>query len=106
MDFITIYVLKIELQHYSDQDIITLPITPIANSYYNKHSMTQELKNLCLLHRSDSVMKEMCHHQTLTGLPKYFPNKLNRVPCTMCYTENMTTSPKGTTVDITNLEPV
>ena len=39
LDFITIDVLKIEQQHISSQDIITLPMNPIINSSFNKHSM-------------------------------------------------------------------
>ena len=33
LDFITIDALKIEQQHTSNQDIITLPMTPIISSY-------------------------------------------------------------------------
>ena len=47
----------------------------------------------------------MCLHQTLTGLPKYCPKKLNQAPCTKCSTSNMTDLTKGTTVDTTNLQP-
>ena len=57
-----------------------------------------------LLHPSDSFMRAMYHHQTFTGLPKHFPNKLNQAPCTICYTEKVTTFPKLTTVDTTNLQ--
>ena len=39
LDFITIDLLMIEQQHYSYKDIITLPITPIINSSFNKHLM-------------------------------------------------------------------
>ena len=39
LDFIPIDVLKTEKQKSSDQDIITLPTTPIINSYLNKHNM-------------------------------------------------------------------
>ena len=50
-------------------------------------------------------MKAMCHHQTVTGLPKHCHNKLNQVPCTICYTEKMKKIPKGKTVVTTNLQP-
>ena len=35
LNFITIYILKIEHQNHSDQEIITIPMTPIINSYLN-----------------------------------------------------------------------
>ena len=47
----------------------------------------------------------MCHYKTLTGPPKHFPKKINKLPCTIFYTAKMTNSPKGTTFDITNLNP-
>ena len=50
-------------------------------------------------------MKSMCRHKTITGLPKYCPNNLNQLICTICYTQNMTTFPKETTVHTTNLQP-
>ena len=68
--------------------------------------MSWEIINFRLIHTSGSVMKAMCCHQTLTGLPKHFPNKINQAPCTICYTEKMTTFPKGKTVDTTNLQSV
>ena len=49
LDFITIYVLKIEQQHPSDQDIITWPMTTIINSYINKHPISWELVHSRLL---------------------------------------------------------
>ena len=67
--------------------------------------MSWEGIHRCLLHPSESVMKEMCHHQTLTRLPKHCPNKLNQAPCKICYTLNMKTFSKGTTVDTNNLQP-
>ena len=39
LDFITIDILKLEHQHPSSQDIITLPMNPIINSYFNKQPM-------------------------------------------------------------------
>ena len=51
-------------------------------------------------------MKELCHHQTLAGLPKHFPKKLNQSQCKIFYTANMKTFPKGKTVDTTNLQQV
>ena len=62
--------------------------------------------SLLLLHPSVSGMKKMCHHQTITGLPKQFPNNINQASSTICYTKNITASPKGTTVDTTNLQTV
>ena len=105
LEFIKIYVLKIEQQHPSGQEIITLPMTPIINSSFNKHPMPWELIHHHLLHPYDSVMKAMHRHQTLPGLPKHCPKKLKQSPCTICYTENMTTYPKGTTVGTNNLQP-
>ena len=37
LEFITIYVIKIEQQHPSSQDIITITTDPIINSSFNKH---------------------------------------------------------------------
>ena len=37
LDLITINLLKIEKQHSSDQEIITLPMIPIVSSSFNKH---------------------------------------------------------------------
>ena len=67
--------------------------------------MSWEIIHCCLLSPSGSVMKSMCRHQTLTDLPKHFPNKLNQSLCIICYTANMTTFPKVTTVDKNNLQP-
>ena len=72
---ITIGVIKTEQQQYSDQDIITLPMIPIINSYFNKHPMLCKLIHHRLLNPSYSVMKAMCHHQTLISLPKHLPKK-------------------------------
>ena len=80
-------------------------MTPIINSYFNKHPISWELIHLRILHLSDRVMKQMCRLQTLTGLPKHCPNKLNQKPCTICYTAKMTYLPKVTTVDTNNLQP-
>ena len=96
LDFIIIYILKIEEQHYSDKYIITLPMTPILNSSLNKQPMSWELIHCRLLNPSESVTKEMFLHQTLTDIPKQFTKKLNQTPYTICYTVNMTTSPKTT----------
>ena len=49
-------------------------------------------------------MKSMCIHQNLTGLPKNSPKSINQAPYTICYTENMTNFPKGTTFDTTNIQ--
>ena len=40
LEFVTIDVLKIEKQHTSSQYIITLPMTPIIDSSFNKHPMS------------------------------------------------------------------
>ena len=80
-------------------------MTPIINRSFNKHPMAWEIIHCRLIHPSDIVIKSMCHHQTLDGIPKHFPNKLNKSPCTICYTEKMTTFPQGSTVDISNLKP-
>ena len=61
-------------------------MTSIINIYSNKHPMPWELINCCLLHPPESFMKAICRHQTLTGLPKHCPNKLNQAPYTICYT--------------------
>ena len=81
LDFITIDILKLEQKHPSSQDIITLPMNTIINSYFNKHPIIWEIINRRLLHPYDSFMKAMCRHQTLYGLPKTFPNKIQKAPC-------------------------
>ena len=35
---------------------------------------------------------------------KHFPKNLNQAPCTICYIENMTTLPEGTTIDTTHFQ--
>ena len=77
MYFVTIDSLKIEQQHPSGQEIITLPTTPIINSYFNKHPMSWELIHCRILQPYDSFIKAMFRPQPLTGLPKEYPNKLN-----------------------------
>ena len=101
----TIDVLKIENQGSLSQDIITLPMTPIINSYFNKLLISWELIHYYLLCPSNIFIKEMCHHQTITVLPKHCPNKLNQSPYTIVFASNMTTLPKGTTIYTTNLQP-
>ena len=100
------YILKLEQQHPSIQDIITLPIDPIINGYFNKHPMSWEIIRRRLLHPSDSIMKAMFRHQTLDVLPKHFPNKIHKSLCIISYIEKMTTINKVTTVDTSNLRPV
>ena len=39
LEFITIDVLNIDQQDFSDQDIINPLMNPIINSYFNKHPM-------------------------------------------------------------------
>ena len=80
-------------------------MNPIIIIIFIKNPMLWELINLYLLHPSDSVIKSMFHNQNLSGLPKYWPKKLNKAPCTIFYTEKMTTLPKGTTPDTTNIWP-
>ena len=89
LNFTTIGVLKFEQQIPSSQEIITLPMTPIINSSFNKHTMP---------------IKAMCLHKNLYGLPKYCPNKINKAPCKICYTSKMKTINKGTIVGTSNLQ--
>ena len=105
LDFITIDILKIEHQHPSCQHIITLHMTPITNTSFNKHLMPQKLIRCHLLHHSNSTMKAMFCNQTLNILPNYCSKKLKNVPCTICYTEKIKLSPKGSTVDTSKLQP-
>ena len=67
--------------------------------------MSWELIQHLLLHTYASVINIMFLHQNLNGLPKQLPNKINKVPCTICYTPKMTTLPKVTTFDNTNFKP-
>ena len=99
MEFITIDVIEVEQQQYPYQGIITLPMNPIINSYSNKHPMKWEIIHRRLLHPYDSFMTEMCHHQTLTVIPKHLPKKLNTAQCKIFYIDKMTTFPKGETVE-------
>ena len=99
LDFITIDVLKIEQQHLPIQYIITLPMTPIINGSFNKQLMSSELIHHRIINHSESVLKAMCHHQTLYGLPNHCLNKIKRAQCKICYTEKMTTLSELTTVD-------
>ena len=70
LDFITIDLLKVGHKYPSGQDIITLTMTPIINIFSIKKIMSWELIHRCLLHPSDSGIKEIFRHQTLTCLPK------------------------------------
>ena len=79
-------------------------MNPIINSSFNKHPISLDIIHRRLRHPSDSVMKTMCHHQTLYGLPKHCPNKIHKSPCTICYTAKITTINKGPTVDTSNLQ--
>ena len=72
--FITIDVLQVEQQHTSGQYIITLPMTLIIDSFFNKHPMSLELINILLIHPSDIVVKAMCRHQTLINVLSPNPN--------------------------------
>ena len=87
LELITIDLLKTEQQHPSIQDIIILTMTTIINSYFNKHPIAREFIHRRLLHPYASFMKEMFCYQTLNGIPKHFPKKLNKATCTIYYTE-------------------
>ena len=90
-DFITVDILKLAQKHNASEDIINLYMNPIINSYFNKHPMSWELIHFHLLHPSDSVMKAMCHHQTLYGILKHCPKKIHKAPCIIYYTSKITT---------------
>ena len=45
LDFITIEIVKVSQQKFSEQDIIILPVTPIINISFNKYTMSWELNN-------------------------------------------------------------
>ena len=77
----------------------------ITNVSFNKQLVSWELIHRRFLHPYDSVMKAMCHHQTLYGLQKHCPNKIHKAPCTICYTAKMKTINKGKKVDTSNLQP-
>ena len=86
--FITMNIIKVEEKEYTENDIITFPMDTIINSSFNINHMLWEIIHCRLLHPSESVMKEMCHHQTLTGIPKHFPKNINEAPCTVHFREN------------------
>ena len=75
LDFITIDILKLEQQHKSSEDIINLSMNPIINTSFNRHLMSWDIIHHRLLHPSESVMKTICCHQTLYGLPKVLLRK-------------------------------
>ena len=60
--------------------------------------MSWELIHRRLLHPSNCVMEEICRQETLYGLLKTFPKKINTGPCKTRYTEKMTTIKKVTKV--------
>ena len=105
LDFITIDILKVEQQHTSIQNIITMPMNPIINISFSKHSISWDLIHHRILRPSESVMKEMCHNKTLDGLQKNCTNKIHTSTCTISYTAKTTTIINGTTVDTSNLQP-
>ena len=80
-------------------------MNPIINRSLKKDPMSWELIHLRLLHPSEIFTKPMCHNQTLDGLPKHCTNKIQKSPCTICYTVKMTTINKGKIVDTSNLQP-
>ena len=75
--FIKIKIIKVVQQKTPEQDIITLPMNAIINSYFNKHTMSWELIHIHIVNPHDSFMKSMCRQETLTGLPKNLPRKIN-----------------------------
>ena len=72
LEFISIDILKMEKKHLSSHYIITVPMTSIIKSSFNKYPMSWELIHCRLLHPSESAIKAMCHYQTLDGM-KNFP---------------------------------
>ena len=105
LDFINIDILKLEQQHNYSEEIINIYTNTINNSSFNKHTISWELIHFCLLHPSDSVMKVMCRHKTLYGLPKQCPKKIHKAPCKICYTATITTINKVTAVNTSNFQP-
>ena len=105
LDFITIDILKLEPQHTSSQEIITLPMNKTINIYLNKYPVLWKIINFRLLQPSDSFMKSMCRHQNLDGLQKHFPKKIHKSTCTICYTAKNIIINKGTTFDTNKLQP-
>ena len=71
LDLIKIETIKSEQQKYPEQNIINFTMYQIINSSFNKHSMSWELIHNHVIHTSDSFMKEIIRHQTLTDLPKH-----------------------------------
>ena len=82
-----------------------MPMNPIINISFSKHSISWDLIHHRILRPSESVMKEMCHNKTLDGLQKNCTNKIHTSTCTIYYTAKTTTIIKGTTVDTSNLQP-
>ena len=68
--------------------------------------MCRELISIRIINPSESVMKEILCHKTLNGLTKHCPKEKKKAPCTIFYTEIITTFPEGTTVDTSNLQHV
>ena len=66
--------------------------------------MPQELIHFRLLYSYEIVIEVIWHHQTITGIPKQYPKEITEATHTVCYAENMTTTPKGKTVDTTNIQ--
>ena len=95
LDFNTIDIIKLEYQQTSSQDIMNLPMNPKINIFLNKQPMSRYLINPRLLHPYENVMKAICCHQNLYGLPKHCSRKIHKAPCTIFYTEKMTTINKG-----------
>ena len=56
--------------------------------------MSWELIHRRLLHPSGSVIKAMCRHQTLDGLPKHCPKKIYKTPCKSDTQQKLQLSPR------------
>ena len=89
----------------SEQDFIDLPLDPIINSRFNKHTMLWEIIHCHLRHTSDSVMKATCFHKTLNSLPKHFPREKLKHHSQYAIQKIWKLPPKITTVDTNNRQP-
>ena len=83
LDFIPIEIVKFDIQTLSETNTITIYTDPILNSSFNKNLIIWELTHNCLLHSSDSVLKAIWHHQTLTWILEHGPKKTNDTSCTI-----------------------
>ena len=69
------------------------------------HPMSWEPSYHHIIHPSDIFIDTMFRNQALTGLTKHRHKKINQVPHTINYTENITAFYKGRNIDTTNLQP-